>query len=210
MSKHPELHKDLLTNGVSYGCAFGRLELGWSLERAVSEPPRKRGPRKLKPYNASHARQVRTLKRLLTPRNPIKRYYIPKTRHAEDTSPPDIRDLRRQYCDNFIKTGELDRGMLEKLQAFALSKRGTTDGKRNRRKPKVSSLAAVHAAQAPTDRERDAAGGSARGSKENLARAWSHVSEQRTPDERGFASASHGSGRASDYAGGETEWPTGV
>lgn len=36
----------------------------------------------------------------------------------------DIAKLRAAFCDHFIKTGELDAGMMGRLEAFALSRRG--------------------------------------------------------------------------------------
>lgn len=56
-------------------------------------------------------------------RMPVKRREEPRKRYTpkkiEDTSPDHIRKLRARFCDEFIKTGELNQALMGQLKEYA-------------------------------------------------------------------------------------------
>lgn len=138
MSNRFDLRIDELAPGVSYACAYTRLAYGWDRARAVSELPIKRAPRKT--YNERmaiyHAKREKVLARkqervfaweragwntearldrVVKPKTPRKRY-VPKIK--PDKSHP----LLAAYCDEFIKTGNLNPEIAAKLRSYADAK----------------------------------------------------------------------------------------
>jgi hypothetical protein len=122
MSKHvqkfPGLYAGAKAAGISYTTAFLRVtKLGWSVERAISEPPRKKtSTRTLEDRRAYYAatREAREAKRQTR---------IAKRRNAhrvaDDTSPPHIRVLRATLCNEFIKTGNINEAICAQLKDYA-------------------------------------------------------------------------------------------
>lgn len=92
MSKYPMLAADARDAGINYHTAYARLERGYSYERALSVS-----------VQTGH-RRVR--------QGPV---VISK----QDKSPFRIQCLRAALCDGFIKTGELDTGLLANLKGYA-------------------------------------------------------------------------------------------
>ena len=136
MSKHPELQGVVRAMGVSYACAYMRLENGWDLPRAVNTPVHIPKPKPVKQDRIRYKRMPEPLMaddrarmhawqqpgwvhvphKPRAPHKPRERY-VPHT--AEDKSPARIRRLRALLCDGFIKTGELDTAILTELKGYA-------------------------------------------------------------------------------------------
>lgn len=136
MSNKYALDKSMLRNGVSYGCAYSRMCIGWPLERAVSEPPVKRAPRKtaqqrLDEYAAGRARAsaVRAERQARAEWNiKARAESVSVVRKSPVTELPcsSIQRLRAAYCDHFIKFGELDMAMAAQLKDYADANRTVT------------------------------------------------------------------------------------
>jgi hypothetical protein len=143
---------DLLAPGVSYGCAYGRLNNGWSLERAISEPPRKASPRRTYTERMAFYAAKRAAKGPPAVRKPMKKYapHAPKR-----PTPPRIQKILDAYCTEFIKTGVLNPEACAKLKEYA-DERQTA--KRNSLRvsgqPQVESYRAARGL-ARNDRDRD-------------------------------------------------------
>jgi hypothetical protein len=177
MSRFPELTKDKLSPGISYACAYLRLKLGWGIERAISEPPKVRAPRltyeqRLEKYAAKraarHAKLIaagqaklyaweradwnRACKKavVVAPQNGVRSHPRIKQirKHSiKSTSPARVQALVSAYCDQFIKTGELNPEIAAKLKEHADALR----------RPKCNSqrVPAEHVAQTSRPRTRD-------------------------------------------------------
>jgi hypothetical protein len=130
MSRYPELDVATRAEGISFACAYMRLEHGWDLARAISEPPRKRGPRKIRPIRLTReqratARLARRLERMqqkvdnvIGSARPIRRRRRSPT-HGEDTAPLYIQKIRAAFCAEFIRTGEINTELQNKLKEYA-------------------------------------------------------------------------------------------
>jgi hypothetical protein len=123
MSKHPELNDVILAYGVSYACAYMRLEHGWSLERAVNTPVHKRRAPLTKEerhalYEARRdriAKQAERRDQRYLPKPPKK----PRGHPVQDTSPKTIKKIRAAFCNEFIKTGNINENLQQKLKEYA-------------------------------------------------------------------------------------------
>lgn len=143
MSKYPELSKSKLGPGISYMCAYGRLERGWDFERAVNQPARKHRPSKTSEQrHAEYAAKRAKIKRANIVK--VSRLFMwerpewnakariefdqPKKRgrregtsgHAPpSTAPLHIQKTLATYCAEFIKTGVLNSEVAAKLKDYA-------------------------------------------------------------------------------------------
>lgn len=175
MSRYPQLDaaRGTLAPGVSYACAYMRLEHGWSLERAISQPVHVPKP---KPIKRAYTRKVKLIPGNLREsaayvwdrpgwnrtvagcqaekKAPVvrKRY----VRHAEDTSPAHIRRIRTAFCDQFIKFGTLDQGLMKQLKDYADERRAANKHLTRISDEHAASRHCPAAANAGDDRRRDA------------------------------------------------------
>ena len=147
MSKHPELEGVVRAYGVSYACAYMRLENGWDLARAVNTPVHVRKPKPpgravVRTLGISEAEAIYEARwkrapsalTVLPPVLPwdragytraepvVRKPRMVRKRHvhtAEDTSPTRIRKIRAAFCEEFIRTGEINTALQQRLKDYA-------------------------------------------------------------------------------------------
>lgn len=162
MSNRFDLQMNELAPGVSFACAYSRLTYGWDRARAVSVVPEPRAPRKTYEERMAlyHAKREKVLAqerkfawerdgwntkarldRIIRPKLARKNYYVPKTR------PNKNHPLLAAYCDEFIRTGNLNAEITAKLREYADAKQ------RPSRDP--ARVPAEHAVEGPRRRRRN-------------------------------------------------------
>src|SRR5674476_697069 len=101
MSKYPELEGVVRAYGVSYACAYMRLNIGWDLARAVNTPVRVSKPKPFKVIS-----KPKPFKVISKPRRERfvqdRRVWNAKARaekRAEDNSPLHIQRIRAAFCN---------------------------------------------------------------------------------------------------------------
>jgi len=111
IEKYPGLYASAKANGIAYITALMRVKKGWSIEKACTTPVRAYGG----------ITRLRLKKRVLVPRivAPAQPRKVYRPRLAEDTAPARIRALRATFCDEFVKTGELNQQLRAQLQEYA-------------------------------------------------------------------------------------------